>query len=161
MTAYLRPATLDEALAIRAARPVEIVAGGTDVYPNRATRAGWGRLRHPDVLDITAIPGLDRIEERPDHWRIGCLVTWTALARAELPPLFGGLKAAARAIGGAQIQNRGTLVGNLCTASPAGDGISNLMALDAQVEIAGPGGCLLYTSPSPRDRQKSRMPSSA
>ena len=143
MTAYLRPATLDEALAIRAARPVEIVAGGTDVYPNRATRAGWGRLRHPDVLDITAIPGLDRIEERPDHWRIGCLVTWTALARAELPPLFGGLKAAATAIGGAQIQNRGTLVGNLCTASPAGDGIPNLMALDAQVEIARPGGMRL------------------
>ena len=143
MTAYFRPDTLDNALAIRAARPVEIVAGGTDVYPNRATWAGWGRLRHPDVLDITAIPDLDRIEERPDHWRIGCLVTWTALARAELPPLFGGLKAAATAIGGAQIQNRGTLVGNLCTASPAGDGIPNLVALDAQVEIARPGGMRL------------------
>jgi xanthine dehydrogenase small subunit len=140
VTAYFRPATLDEALAIRATRPVEIIAGGTDVYPNRTTRAGWGRMAHPDVLDITAVPGLDRLEEGPDHWRIGCLVTWTALARAALPPLFEGLKAAATAIGGPQVQNRGTLVGNLCTASPAGDGIPNLMALDAQVEIAGPGG---------------------
>ena len=45
MTAYFRPATLDEALAIRAAREVEIIAGGTDVYPNKTTRAGWGAWR--------------------------------------------------------------------------------------------------------------------
>ncbi len=56
--------------------------------------------------------------------------------RADLPPLFDGLKLAAREVGGAQIQNRGTLAGNICTASPAGDGMPNLMALDAQVELA-------------------------
>ena len=54
MTAYFRPATLDEALAIRAAREVEIIAGGTDVYPNKTTRAGWGRMAHKDVL--TSLP---------------------------------------------------------------------------------------------------------
>jgi xanthine dehydrogenase small subunit len=136
MTAYFRPATLDEALAIRAARDVEIIAGGTDVYPNKTTRAGWGRMAHKDVLDVTAVPGLRRIEEVDAHWRIGALVTWTDVIRAGLPPLFDGLVAAAREIGGQQIQNRGTLVGNLCTASPAGDGIPNLVALDAEVEIA-------------------------
>ena len=136
MTAYFRPTTLDEALAIRAGRDVEIIAGGTDVYPNKTTRAGWGRMAHKDVLDVTAIPGLRRIEEVDGHWRIGALVTWTDVIRAGLPPLFDGLVAAAREIGGAQIQNRATLVGNLCTASPAGDGIPNLLALEAEVEIA-------------------------
>jgi xanthine dehydrogenase small subunit len=140
MVAYFRPATLDEALAIRTVRDVEIIAGGTDVYPNKTTRAGWGRMGHKDVLDITAIPGLDRMEESESAYRFGCLVTWTDVIRADLPPLFDGLKAAAREVGGAQIQNRGTLVGNLCTASPAGDGIPNLIALDAEVEIAGPDG---------------------
>ena len=93
-------------------------------------------MAHKDVLDITAIPGLRRIEEADGHWRIGALVTWTDVIRAGLPPLFDGLVAAAKEIGGAQIQNRATLVGNLCTASPAGDGIPNLLALEAEVEIA-------------------------
>jgi CO/xanthine dehydrogenase FAD-binding subunit len=135
MTVYFRPTMLEEALAIRAAHDVEIIAGGTDVYPAKTTRAGWGKMAHEDVLDITAIPDLDRIEDMGTHWRIGALVTWTDLIRADLPPLFDGLKAAAREIGGQQIQNRATLVGNLCTASPAGDGIPNCLALDAEVEI--------------------------
>ena len=136
MTAYFRPTSIDEALAIRAGRDVEIIAGGTDVYPNKTTRAGWGKMAHKDVLDITAVPGLDRIEEAEAHWRIGALVTWTDVIRAGLPPLFDGLVAAAKEIGGQQIQNRATPAGNLCTASPAGDGIPNLLALDAEVEIA-------------------------
>ncbi|HEX8665774.1 MAG TPA: FAD binding domain-containing protein [Beijerinckiaceae bacterium] len=140
MTAYFRPTTLDEALSVRAAREVEVVAGGTDVYPNKTTRAGWGRMAHKDVLDLSAVPDLDRIEETEAHWRIGALVTWTDVVRAGLPPLFHGLKAAAREIGGQQIQNRGTLAGNLCTASPAGDGIPNLLALDAEVEAASVRG---------------------
>jgi xanthine dehydrogenase small subunit len=143
MTAYFRPTTLDEALSVRAARDVEVIAGGTDVYPNRTTRAGWGRMAHRDVLDVTAVPDLDRIEETAKHWRIGALATWTDLVRASLPPLFDGLKAAAREIGGQQIQNRGTLAGNLCTASPAGDGIPNLLVLDAEVEAASVRGVRL------------------
>ena len=93
-------------------------------------------MAHKDVLDVTAVPGLRRIEEVDEHWRIGALVTWTDVIRAGLPPLFDGLVAAAKEIGGAQIQNSATLAGNLCTASPAGDGIPNLLALEAEVEIA-------------------------
>jgi N-methylhydantoinase B len=140
MTAYYRPATLDEALAIRAERPVVILAGGTDVYPARAARAGWGDSRHPDILDIGGLRGLDRIEETADAFRFGCLVTWTALAEAPLPALFDGYRLAAREIGGLQVQNRGTLVGNICTASPAGDGAPNLLALGAEVELASLAG---------------------
>ncbi len=136
MAAYHRPATLEQALAIRAGENVTVLAGGTDVYPAKAARAGWGDMHQADILDITGVPGLRGIAEEAAQWRIGALTTWTDLIRAELPPLFNGLKLAAREIGGVQIQNRGTLAGNICTASPAGDGAPNLLALDARVELA-------------------------
>lgn len=140
MVAYHRPATLEEALAIRARADVMVLAGGTDVYPARAARFGWGDMRHKDVLDITAVPGLRGIAEGGQDWRIGALTTWTDVMEARLPPQFDGLKSAAREVGGVQIQNRGTLVGNICTASPAGDGAPNLLALDAIVELACAAG---------------------
>jgi len=136
MPSYYRPKGLDEALSIAAQEDVTILAGGTDVYPARAARAGWGDMRHPDVLDISAINDLRGIAEEQDHLRFDALTTWTDLRRASLPAAFAGYRAAAREIGGAQVQNRGTLVGNICTASPAGDGIPCLMTLDAEVELA-------------------------
>jgi N-methylhydantoinase B len=140
MVAYHRPGTLEEALAIRSAGPVTMLAGGTDVYPAKAARAGWGDMRHADILDISAVPGLRGIVEEVGAWRIGALTTWTDLIRAELPAQFDGLKLAAREVGGVQIQNRGTLAGNICTASPAGDGAPNLLALDARIELASRHG---------------------
>ena len=62
------------------------------------------------------------------------------LLEADLPPLFDGLKQAAREVGGVQIQNAGTIAGNLCNASPAADGVPPLLALDASVELAAPAG---------------------
>ncbi len=140
MVAYHRPATLDEALALRASGDVMPIAGGTDVYPAKAARVGWGDMRHKDVLDISRLPELRGIAEQGDHWRIGALTTWSELIAAELPPLFDGLKLAAREVGGVQIQNRGTVAGNLCTASPAGDGLPNLFALDAEIELVSASG---------------------
>ena len=100
-----------------------VLAGGTDVYPAKAARAGWGDMRHKPICSTSpAVPGLRGIAEEARRWRIGALTTWTDVIRAELPPLFDGLKLAAREVGGVQIQNRGTLAGNICTASPAGDG---------------------------------------
>ena len=140
MVAFYRPNTLSEALAIRAARDVAIVAGATDIYPARTSRLAWGDPTHKDVLDITAIPGLDVIEDTRETYRLGCLVTWTDLVRAALPAQFDGYKRAAREIGGVQIQNRATLVGNICTASPAGDGVPNLLVLNASVELTSASG---------------------
>jgi xanthine dehydrogenase small subunit len=140
MVAYHRPITLEDALAIRAAEPVTVLAGGTDIYPAKAARAGWGDMHHADILDISAVPGLRGVAEEAEAWRIGALTTWTDIIRAELPALFDGLKLAAREVGGVQIQNRGTLAGNICTASPAGDGAPNLLALDAGVELASRHG---------------------
>jgi CO/xanthine dehydrogenase FAD-binding subunit len=140
---YFRPATLAEALDIRRGEDVAIIAGGTDIYPAHATRRAWGDPVHKDVLDISRLTELRGIEDRGDRIRIGALATWTDLIGADLPPLFDGMKDAARQVGGLQVQNRGTVVGNACTASPAGDGIPNLLALDAAFEIAGPSPALV------------------
>lgn len=134
-----RPRTLDDACRLMAQNPhLMPVAGATDVYPAKATRAGWGMMRHPDVVDLSGLPELRGIADRGDHWWIGAMTTWHEIVTAPLPPLFDGLKTAAREIGGIQIQNRGTIGGNICTASPAGDGIPCLLTLDADVECAGP-----------------------
>ncbi len=135
MADYLRPTSLDEALGALAERPWTMLAGGTDVYP-----ANVGRPIADDVLDVSALPELRAISISDGVVRIPALATWTDLVRAELSAAFDGLKAAARSIGGVQIQNRGTVVGNLCNASPAADGLPNLMALDARVELSSRAG---------------------
>jgi CO/xanthine dehydrogenase FAD-binding subunit len=135
MGSYLRPTELGDALrALGAQGARAILAGGTDFYPARV-----GRTPDEDILDITALP-LRGIEERADHWRIGALATWSELIAAPLPPCFDALKAAAREVGGAQIQNAGTIAGNICNASPAADGVPPLLAMDAEVELAAAAG---------------------
>jgi CO/xanthine dehydrogenase FAD-binding subunit len=135
---YVRPTSLAAALATLASGPHAVIAGGTDYYPQRL-----GKPMTEAVLDVTGLPGLRGIEDRGDHWRIGALTNWTDLIEAHLPPCFDGLKLAAREVGGVQIQNSGTLVGNLCNASPAADGTPNLLALDARVELARVDGMRL------------------
>jgi CO/xanthine dehydrogenase FAD-binding subunit len=108
-----------------------IVAGGTDYYPARV-----GQPLDDDVLDITGLASLRAIASEGARWRLPALATWSDVIAADLPPLFDGLKLAAREVGGVQIQNAGTVCGNLCNASPAADGMPNLLALDATVELA-------------------------
>lgn len=133
--AFLRPNSLGEALDALAGggpggTPWVVVAGATDHYPARV-----GRAPVEDVLDVTAIDGLHGITTVDGGWRIGALTTWTDVVEADLPPLFDGLRSAALAVGGQQIQARATMVGNVCNASPAADGMPNLLALDAVVEL--------------------------
>lgn len=135
MAGYLRPTDLDTALNALDAAPRMIVAGGTDYYPARV-----GRTLDDDVMDVTALAGLGGITESDEFWRIGALMTWTDIIRADLPPLFDGLKQAAREVGGAQVQNAGTLAGNICNASPAADGMPNLLALDGDIELTSVAG---------------------
>ena len=132
MGAYLRPRRLEEALSILA-RQHTVLAGGTDFYPARV-----GRTIDEDVLDIGGIASLRGITSDERGWRLGATTTWSELIEADLPPLFDGLKQAAREVGGRQIQNAGTIAGNVCNASPAADGVPCLLALDAEVELAGP-----------------------
>lgn len=142
MASYLRPRDMEHALRALAAGPRVVLAGGTDYYPARV-----GKPLDDDILDITAIDALARIEEDEAGWRIPARCTWTALLAASLPPLFDGLKAASREVGGVQVQNTGTICGNLCNASPAADGVPNLLALDAEVELASLAGTRLLPVP--------------
>lgn len=135
MPSYLRPDRLDDALAALADGGQVILAGGTDFYPARV-----GRRIDDNVLDVTGITGLRGVSDEGDHYRIGALTTWTDVVRADLPGWMRALKLAAREVGGVQVQNAGTVVGNLCNASPAADGVPCLMALDARVLLASSTG---------------------
>ena len=136
----LRPDTLEAALEIRARQDVVPLAGGTDVFPARSLGEAWGHPPKAPLLDLSAIAALRGIEEDADGHRIGALVTWSEVMRHPLPAHFEGLKAAGREVGGHQIQNRGTLVGNLCNASPAADGTPVLLVLEAEIELASLAG---------------------
>lgn len=92
------------------------------------------------IVDITALREIRGISVEAEHVRIGGLTTWSDMIRAPLPRCFDALKAAAREVGSVQIQNRGTVAGNLCNASPAADGVPLLLALDAQVELTSSVG---------------------
>lgn len=130
---YFRPRELDAALdwlAQNATGGARVAAGCTDLFPATSRP----RLSGP-ILDITAIDGLRGITETHRGWRIGGATTWTDIIRANLPESFDGLKLAAAEIGSVQIQNAGTLAGNLCNASPAADGVPCLLTLDASVEL--------------------------
>lgn len=135
MAAFLRPAGLDEALALLAADPdLRPLAGATDLY------AGPGAPDTRPLLDLTGIAALRGIDRSADGIRIGALTTWAEVQRAGLPPVCAALVAAGRDLGSPQVQNTATVAGNLCNASPAADGTVALLALDAEVEVAGPEG---------------------
>ena len=130
--AYFAPLELGEALELMHARRICVVAGGTDYFPARGQAP-----TKTDLLDISRVTGLRGITKLADGTRrIGAATTWTDIVRADLPAAFAGLQAAAREVGSVQIQNTGTVAGNLCNASPAADGVPPLLTLEAQVELA-------------------------
>jgi CO/xanthine dehydrogenase FAD-binding subunit len=132
---FLRPRTLDEAVAALEAPGVQILAGGTDFFP-----ALGERQAAMPIVDITAIPELSGITVGDREIRIAGGTTWTEIIETPLPACFDALKLAAREVGSIQIQNRGTVAGNLCNASPAADGVPPLLALDAEVELVSRTG---------------------
>jgi CO/xanthine dehydrogenase FAD-binding subunit len=127
---FLRPPTWADALAAKAEHPDALpVAGGTDVM----VELNFDVKRPPELLDLTRITELT--DWAPDNgWlRIGAGVTYTRLI-AELGTRLPGLAKASRTVGSPQIRNRGTVGGNLGSASPAGDAHPPLLADDAVVE---------------------------
>jgi CO/xanthine dehydrogenase FAD-binding subunit len=131
---YLVPPDLAAALEMTAAG-IPALAGGTDFYPSLV-----GRPSPPSVVDIAALDELRGIVETSGGHRIGALTRWADVASASLPPRFDGLRAAAGEVGSVQVQNAGTVGGNLCNASPAADGVPPLLTLDASVELTAPAG---------------------
>ena len=132
---FVRPAHLEQALDHLAGDRWCVLAGGTDVYPAHVDRP----FAQP-VLDVSGLRELEGIESTEDGIRIGALVRWSDVLRADLPPALEALKQAAAEVGSVQIQNAGTVAGNLCNASPAADGVPPLLALDASVDVASRRG---------------------
>jgi CO/xanthine dehydrogenase FAD-binding subunit len=132
---FLQPASLNAAIDLLAQHRGRLLAGGTDFFPAQ----GQAALRQP-LIDISRLPELRGISVGAESIRLGAASSWSEIVAAPLPSGFDALKAAAREIGSVQIQNRGTIGGNLCNASPAADGVPPLLTLDARVELVSPRG---------------------
>jgi len=133
---FLQPATWSEALAMKAAHPEALpIAGGTDVM----VEINFDRQRPATIIDLTRIADLNEWGMDNAHLRIGAGVTYTRIID-ELSDRLPGLAMASRTVGSPQIRNRGTVGGNLGSASPAGDAHPPLLASEALVELASTTG---------------------
>jgi CO/xanthine dehydrogenase FAD-binding subunit len=133
---FLQPTTWAEALEAKAAHPDAVpVAGGTDVMVG----INFGRLRPSLLLDLTRVEQLQDWSTEDGAVRLGAGVSYARVI-SELGGRLPGLAMASRTIGSPQIRNRGTVGGNLATASPAGDAHPALLAADAVVEVASVRG---------------------
>src|SRR5215207_5677100 len=132
----LRPTALADALAARAAHPEALaIAGGTDVM----VELNFDKARPPAILDLTAVPELTSVDRADGAVRIGAGVPYARVIE-ELGDALPALAQASRTVGSPQIRNRGTIGGNLGTASPAGDAHPPLLAAGADVEVASTRG---------------------
>jgi xanthine dehydrogenase small subunit len=134
----VRPRSLDEAISALSADPALLpVAGCTDLMVSGGASQG----RFDRVIDLVGVPELKGIRHADDAIEIGAATTFTAIgSSATIREALPILADAARVVGGWQIQNRATIGGNIANASPAGDSLPVLLALDATVVIAGPAG---------------------
>ncbi len=129
--------SLADACAALADDPdAEVLAGGTDFM----VEVNHGHRRPQSVVAVGRVPELTGWAQQGDRLRIGAAVTYTELERPDLAGLSPGLAQAARTVGSPQIRNAGTIGGNLGTASPAGDLLPVLVALDATVHLRSAEG---------------------
>jgi len=133
---FIQPAGWSDALAVKAQRPAAVpIAGGTDLM----VELNFDRRRPEALLDLTRVPELTGWTTAGGRLRIGAGTTYAALI-SDLGPALPGLALAARTVGSPQIRNRGTIGGNLGSASPAGDCHPPLLAADAEIEVASVRG---------------------
>ncbi|MCH7231969.1 xanthine dehydrogenase family protein subunit M [Glycomyces sp. L485] len=133
---FHRPTDIEEAVSCLAAHPGAVpIAGGTDVMVG----VNYRRLRPAAMIDLTGVVELREWSDEGDAIRIGAGVPYARIID-DLGGVLPGLAAASRTVGSPQIRNRGTLGGNLATASPAGDAHPPLLAAGAKVEIASTAG---------------------
>jgi CO/xanthine dehydrogenase FAD-binding subunit len=133
---FLAPSTWDDALAAKAEHPKALpIAGGTDVM----VEVNFDRRRPPALLDLTRVPELTEWSSDGNRIRLGAGVTYRRIIE-ELGDRLPGLAMASRTVGSPQIRNRGTVGGNLGSASPAGDAHPPLLATDAIIEVGSVHG---------------------
>jgi len=132
----LAPDTWEQALALKAEHPDALpIAGGTDVM----VELNFDRVRPEAMLDLTRVAELREWGAENGRLRVGAGVSYTRIID-ELGDRLPSLAVASRTVGSPQIRNRGTVGGNLGTASPAGDALPPLYVADAEVELASVGG---------------------
>src|SRR6476659_8072489 len=131
------PHALEEALRLRAEHPdARPIAGGTDLM----VALNAERERPAALIDLGRVPELRGWRYDGEELVLGAALTYTEAAGGELAAALPALAAASRTVGSPQIRNRGTIGGNLGTASPAGDALPPLLVEDAQIELASTRG---------------------
>jgi CO/xanthine dehydrogenase FAD-binding subunit len=129
----LTPRSLDEALGLKAERPDAVpIEGGTDVM----VELNFDRARPSAILNLNEVRELKGWSRENGTLRLGASLTYTEAMEAPLRDELPALAEASRTVGSPQIRNRGTLGGNLGTASPAGDALPPLLVEGAEVELA-------------------------
>jgi xanthine dehydrogenase small subunit len=133
---FLAPTTITDAIAFKAAHSdAVVVAGATELGVMRNKRGHEPRW----LLNLGRIAGLDAIDETEDSLTFGANVTWSQIERvieSRLPQFHRIVQR----FGSPQIRHAATLVGNIANGSPIADALPLLCVMDAQLEIAGPGG---------------------
>ena len=133
----LTPCALDEALRLKAEHPDALpIQGGTDVM----VALNFDRSRPGVVLNLNEVEELRGWSRQNGSLRLGASLTYTEAMTGELAELLPALAEASRTVGSPQIRNRGTIGGNLGTASPAGDALPPLAIEGAEVECASVRG---------------------
>ena len=133
----LSPRSLDEALRLRAEHPGAVpIAGGTDLM----VELNFDRRRPDVILNLGEVAELRGWSRDNGILRLGAGLTYTEAMAEPLASLLPALAEASRTVGSPQIRNRGTLGGNLGTASPAGDALPPLLVEDAEIEVASARG---------------------
>ena len=133
----LTPRSLDEALRLKAEYPDAVpIQGGTDVM----VALNFDRARPDVVLNLNEVPELRGWSRENGTIRLGAGLTYAEALSGELAEALPALAEASRTVGSPQIRNRGTIGGNLGTASPAGDALPPLFVENAEVELASVGG---------------------
>ena len=133
----LTPRSLEEALSLKAERPDAVpIQGGTDLM----VALNFDHLRPPAILNLNEVAELRGWSRENGSLRLGAALTYTELLAGELADALPALAEASRTVGSPQIRNRGTIGGNLGTASPAGDALPPLLVEEAEVEVASARG---------------------
>jgi CO/xanthine dehydrogenase FAD-binding subunit len=134
---FKSPGTLQEACRLLAKPGSRPIAGGTDVIPQMRD----GRFQAAALVDLSRVGGLDAVEHTNGDITIGSLTTYTTMLNSPLLQAHAPfLSQVSGIVGGVQTQNRGTLGGNIANASPAGDTLPVLLALDAIVDLVSDAG---------------------
>ena len=135
MSMFFQPLTVEEALVCLAKENTMACAGGTNLYVDRK----HGKFLDKDYVSLDKLQELKLVVEQADGWHIGSMVNFACAEKLDIPGAECFVSASSQ-VGAPQIRNRGTVGGNIVSASPAADSVPALMALDAKVVLKSVSG---------------------